>query len=451
MEPGELVAGRYRLESLVGRGAMGIVWLAKDERLDRQVAVKQLLLEAASVGSSGDAESSAEADEVTARAMREARIAGRLRHPNAIAVHDVVEHDGRPCLVLEYLLSDSLAAVLAARGGLPPQEVAGIGAQVAAALADAHAAGVVHRDVKPDNVLITADGTAKITDFGISRATGDGTVTAAGIIAGTPAYLAPEVAGGGDADFRSDVFSLGATLYAALEGSPPFGLDENPIALLHRVAAGEITPPRRSGPLTGTLLWLLRREPDERPTMRAAHEVLAAAAAGRPVPEFQPPSPTLVLPTRRWSPRAVLAGVAAVALVAAGGVLGLLINDPESTGTPGAATTSTSDTPPPPDEPACSARFEVGNSWQAGYEAKVTIRNEGDEPLSGWSLTWPMPDGHEINNMWGGTVEQDGNTVTVSNADWNVTVPVSGTISIGMTVDAPEGDRPSPTVRCQEK
>ena len=448
MEPGDLIAGRYRLESHVGRGAMGIVWLARDERLDRPVAVKQLVLD----GSTTDEK----AGEATARAMREARIAGRLRHPNAIAVHDVVEHDGRPCLVLEYLRSESLAAVLAARGGLPPREVAGIGAQVAAALAEAHAAGIVHRDVKPDNVLITADGTAKITDFGISRATGDGTVTAAGIIAGTPAYLAPEVAGGAAAGSRSDVFSLGATLYAALEGTPPFGVDENPIALLHRVAAGVPAPPRRAGPLTGTLRWLLRRDPGERPTMRAAHEVLAAAADGRPVPEPEPqprtPTPTLMLPTRRrWSPRTVVAGVAAAALVAAGVVLGLLINEPASTGTPATTSAPPATGTPPPVPPACSARFEVVNSWQAGYEAKVTVRNGGDETLTGWALTWTAPAGHEIKNLWGGTVEQDGETVTVRNADWNVTVPVKGTISVGLTVDAPEGDRPSPKVRCQEK
>ncbi|HEY7594126.1 MAG TPA: serine/threonine-protein kinase, partial [Actinophytocola sp.] len=221
MEPGDLLAGRYRLLSLVGRGAMGIVWRARDERLDRVVAVKELLLEASA--------DDAKAEEATARAMREGRIAGRVKHPNAIAVHDVVEHDGRPCLVMEYLKSESLGALITARGHLPPDEVAAIGVQVAGALAEAHAAGIVHRDVKPDNVLITATGTAKITDFGVSRAAGDATVTATGFMAGTPAYLAPEVALGQDADTRSDVFSLGATLYAALEGLPPFGVDENAI------------------------------------------------------------------------------------------------------------------------------------------------------------------------------------------------------------------------------
>lgn len=146
-----MVAGRYRVVSLVGRGAMGIVWLARDERLDRDVAIKELRPEGTDEGG-GD---------VTKRAMREGRIAARLRHPNAIAVHDVITYGGRPCLVMEYLKSASLAEVTATRGGLPPAQVAAIGAQVAAALAAAHANGVVHRDVKPDNVLLTTDGTRR--------------------------------------------------------------------------------------------------------------------------------------------------------------------------------------------------------------------------------------------------------------------------------------------------
>jgi serine/threonine protein kinase len=442
MEPGDLLAGRYRLLSLIGRGAMGIVWRAQDERLDRVVAVKRLLLDAAA-----DDEHAAEA---TARAMREGRIAGRLRHPNAIAVHDVVEHDGRPCLVMEYLRSRSLAEVIAAGGTLPPGEVAGIGVQVAAALADAHAAGVVHRDIKPDNVLITDDGVAKITDFGVSRAAGDAKVTATGFMAGTPAYLAPEVALGTDADFRSDVFSFGATLYHALEGTPPFGLDENAIAMLHRVAGGEVRPPHRAGPLSGLLMWLLRRDPDERPTMLGAHDALTAAVAGRPLPEFHPRPPTLLLPTRRVSRRTVVAGVAAAGLVAAGVALGLLISDPESTGAtsdpPDTRTSPTSTTPPP--GPACAAELAITNSWQAGYQAEVTVRNDGPETVTGWTVRWTMPAGHEINNLWNGVVSEDGAQVRVSNQEYNVTVPAGGTTTFGMTVDTTNTDRTEPALDC---
>jgi eukaryotic-like serine/threonine-protein kinase len=286
-DEGELIAGRYRLVSWLGSGAMGVVWQAHDERLRRAVVVKQLLLPARL--------SDGEADEASRRAMREGRITARLHHPHAIAVYDVVEHQGQPCLIMEYLASRSLATVLSTQGVLPPAKVASIGSQIAAALAAAHQAGIVHRDIKPGNVLLADDGTVKITDFGISHAVGDVTVTATGMLAGTPAYLAPEVARGNSAGFSSDVFSLGATLYTALEGTPPFGLNNNAIALLHQVASGEITPPRQSGPLTPVLLGLLQPDPDQRPTMDQAHDGLATLVASPAGPAAGPsasaPSP----------------------------------------------------------------------------------------------------------------------------------------------------------------
>ncbi len=267
-DEGELIAGRYRLISCLGTGAMGVVWQAQDERLHRTVAIKQLLL--------ASGLSDVEADEANRRAMREGRITARLHHPHAIAVYDVTEHSGQPCLIMEYLPSRSLATVLSIEGVLRPDIVAKIGSQIASALAAAHKAGIVHRDIKPANVLLAGDGTAKITDFGISHAVGDVTVTATGILAGTPAYLAPEVAQGNSAGFPSDVFSLGSTLYTALEGTPPFGLHDNAIAQLHQVASGEITPPRQSGPLTPVLMRLLQRDPGERPAMQEAWDALAA-------------------------------------------------------------------------------------------------------------------------------------------------------------------------------
>jgi serine/threonine protein kinase len=277
-DDGRLVAGRYRLGRRIGSGAMGVVWQAHDDRLHRTVAVKQLLLQPGLPA--------ADTDEAKRRAMREGRIAARLQHPHAIAVYDVAEEDGQPWLVMEYLPSKSLSTVLSERGTLPPREVAMIGMQIASALAAAHNAGIVHRDIKPGNVLLGDEGTVKITDFGISRATGDVTVTATGMLAGTPAYLAPEVAKGYDPGSPSDVFSLGSTLYAAIEGAPPFGLTENTIALLHQVASGKVTPPKQAGPLTALLMRLLRAEPEERPTMAEAREALAAVAAGRSAPEF---------------------------------------------------------------------------------------------------------------------------------------------------------------------
>ncbi|MCE7005987.1 serine/threonine protein kinase [Kibdelosporangium philippinense] len=270
-----LVAGRYRLGQRIGSGAMGVVWQAQDDRLHRTVAVKQLLTQPGL--------SAAQAEEGRLRSMREGRIAARLQHPNAITVYDVVEDDGQPWLVMEYLPSRSLAAELDDRGTIPPQEAARIGAEVASGLVAAHAAGIVHRDIKPANVLLGNDNSVKITDFGISRAVGDVTVTATGMLAGTPAYLAPEVAKGMEPTPASDVFSLGSTLYICVEGHSPFGLSENTLALLHAVAAGKISPPRQAGPLTALLMRLLRTEPEERPTMAAAKEALAAIAAGRPV------------------------------------------------------------------------------------------------------------------------------------------------------------------------
>ncbi|MGW0522456.1 serine/threonine-protein kinase [Crossiella sp. NPDC003009] len=290
-DEGRLVSGRYRLTRRIGAGAMGVVWQAKDERLQRVVAVKQLLLQP-------NLEHS-EAEEAKQRAMREGRIAARLQHPNAIGVFDVAEDDGAPWLVMEYLASRSLAAVVSDEGPLPPREVARIGAQVALALGAAHQAGIVHRDVKPGNILIADDGTVKITDFGISRAKGDVTVTRTGMLAGTPAYLAPEVAKGYEPGAPSDVFSLGSTLYAVVEGEPPFGLNENTLALLHAVAAGVVRPPQMAGPLTPVLMHLLRPQPNDRPTMTQASEALSAVAAGRQSALSTPPGgwATVVTPT----------------------------------------------------------------------------------------------------------------------------------------------------------
>ncbi len=290
-----LVADRYRLDQQIGAGAMGVVWRAHDLRLDRTVALKELLMQPGLAG--------AEAETARARAMREGRIAARLQHPHAICVYDVALDTGSagdravPWLVMEYLPSRSLATVLAEQGTLPPHEAATVGRQVAAALAAAHAAGIVHRDVKPGNILLGRNGTVKITDFGISRATWDATVTRTGILAGTPAYFAPEVARGELPGPAGDVFSLGSTLYAAVEGQPPFGLDENTLALLRAVAEGRVRPPQQAGPLSAVLMQLLANDPRQRPSMPDAVAALRAverAVLPGPItsgPVTPPPSP----------------------------------------------------------------------------------------------------------------------------------------------------------------
>ncbi|MGW5439469.1 serine/threonine-protein kinase [Nocardia asteroides] len=286
MTSDRLIAGRYRLTDPIGTGAMGVVWRATDVRLRRTVAVKQLLLAPGLTGS--------QALEAKLRAMREGRIAARLHHPNAITVFDVAEEDGQPWLVMEYMNAPSLAVKLAGGATLPPLEVAGIGAQAAAALSAAHDAGIMHRDVKPANLLVGDDGTVKLTDFGISHATGDVTVTATGFLAGTPAYLAPEIARGDDPKPAADVFALGSTLYAAVEGAPPFGEGDNPLAVLHAVARGVVPEPKQAGSLGPVLMWLLTASADERPTMAQARKALEDVAAGR-VPAL-PATATKVLP-----------------------------------------------------------------------------------------------------------------------------------------------------------
>lgn len=270
------MAGRYRLRSKLGGGGMGSVWLAHDTLLDRDVAVKQVTFPA-------DLTEEAER-EARNRALREGRLAARLSHPHATAMYDVALEGDDPWLVMEYMPSRSLAQALNVTESLPPLQVAQIGAQIADALSDAHEAGIVHRDVKPGNVLI-ADrgpdaGTVKISDFGISRAKGEDREGTGSVIIGTPAYFAPEVARGADPTEASDVFSLGATLYTATEGQPPFGIDADTIALLHRVAKAEIMRPARSGELTDALLRMLEPDPARRPTMAEARDLLAHTAAG---------------------------------------------------------------------------------------------------------------------------------------------------------------------------
>ncbi|MGW3966789.1 protein kinase domain-containing protein [Amycolatopsis sp. NPDC005003] len=450
-DAGELIAGRYRLAERIGQGSMGVIWRARDERLDRVVAVKQLDYDAA-LGPAASAQASA-------RALREARLTARLRHPHAITVHDVVEAPGGPYLVMEYLPSRSLAEVLADRETLPAEEVARIGAPIASALAAAHAEGVVHRDVTPGNVLLGESGVAKIADFGISRATGEGTVTGGGFIAGTPAYLAPEVAGGGEAGFPADVFSLGATLYRALEGTPPFGNDDNAITLLLRIAKEETIPPRHRGPLAEVLTRMLQRDPEARPTMAEVQELFEAVTGGRPLP---PPRPRpragtrLLRVRRRPRRRLVLAGAAGAVLLALGVVIGtVIVPDGTPVAAPAgpsgpAAPASSSPAPTTPADLGCAARYQVTNSWPGGYQVEVTVRNDRTAGLSGWSVRWQLPAGHRISGLWNGTFSVDGSTVTVENAAWNAKLDADKTTTFGLIALTQNGSadaRPALTCR----
>ena len=312
--PPVLLAERYRLVRLIASGGMGVVWEGWDELLHRPVGVKLLRPQ------QGVPET--EAEVAKNRAMREARITARLHHPNAVPVFDVVEHEGQPCLIMQFVPSTSLSEQVREGGPLLPREAARIGAQVASALAAAHRLGIVHRDVKPGNILIAADGTAMISDFGISHAAGDATLTSTGLVHGTPAYLAPEVARGAESDFASDVFSLGSTLYAAVEGAPPFGMDNNSIALLHRVASAGFSWPQRMGLLTPLVLEMLSSVPATRPSMKVAATRLAALYDRAESDAVEAPTTPMVVADRDAAPPggpAVLAagaaGLAAAATV----------------------------------------------------------------------------------------------------------------------------------------
>jgi len=288
--PGDVLAGRYWLVHRVATGGMGSVWEAWDELLQRRVAIKELVPQP---GLSWD-----DAAIARGRVIREARITARLHHPHAVTLYDVIDHGGQPCLILQYVPSRTLNSMLAEQGLLPVRFVTGVGAEVASALAAAHQVGIIHRDVKPSNVLITSAGTAMITDFGISHAAGDVSLTSAGMVTGTPAFLAPEVARGAPSGFPADVFSLGATLYAALEGTPPFGADQNPMAILHKVASGQIIPPRRSGKLTSLLGQMLATDPAARPPMSTVALLLGdlkgQSSAAMPASQLQ----TIAVPPR---------------------------------------------------------------------------------------------------------------------------------------------------------
>ncbi|MEU7876779.1 serine/threonine-protein kinase [Microbispora bryophytorum] len=266
------VAGRYHLLEPIGRGGMGVVWRAHDDLLDRTVAVKEVLYHPTSEEDS---------ETFTRRTIREARAAGRIDHPNVVVVHDVIEEDGRPWIVMQLVQSRSLGEVLRDQGALPPGRVAAIGLQVLDALCTAHAAGVLHRDVKPENVLLSGETRVVLTDFGIATMPEETGLTMTGGITGTPAFIPPERLNGDPAAPESDLWSLGATLYAAVEGRTPFERN-SPVATMAAILHDDPAPPRRAGALTPVLEGLLRKDPARRIGAAEAAALLNAAVAATP-------------------------------------------------------------------------------------------------------------------------------------------------------------------------
>jgi serine/threonine protein kinase len=278
---GRLVAGRYRLRSQLGRGSMGLVWLAHDEVLDRSVALKQVLLRGLE---SGEAQTAA-----LVRARGEARAAARVDHAGVIRIHDLVEDAGLVWVAMELLSGRTLREVMRAEGPLPVRDVARVGLCLLDALQATHHKGVVHRDVKPDNVFLCHDDRVVLTDFGIAHTLDDETTVPSGEFIGSPAYVAPELVRGSVAGPESDLFSLGATLFAAVEGCAPFrgGSIFDTLAGVLEDAPG---PFRRAGRLRPVIDGLLVKEPERRLSLDAARAALEAIQA--PVAENAPATPT---------------------------------------------------------------------------------------------------------------------------------------------------------------
>ena len=347
-----VIAGRYRLLSPLGEGGMGTVWRARDEVLHREVAVKEVRAPAGIPDS--------EVQRMYARLEREAWAAARVSNRNVVTVYDVATEDGRPWIVMELVRGLALSDVLDAEGPISPQRAAHIGAEVLSALRAAHEAGVLHRDVKPANVLISNDGRVVLTDFGIAMVEGSSALTMTGEVIGSPEFLAPERALGRTPGPESDLWSLGVMLYAAVEGNSPFR-QNTPLSTLRAIVDEELPPPYRAGPLAPVIEGLLRKDPAQRISAEQAEQDLRIVGAGGtpradapPVTPYPPavhafpaepptaplPSPAPTVPARaagsattttaeparnRRAAVVLIAGLAALAL-AIGGLTYALLN-----------------------------------------------------------------------------------------------------------------------------
>ena len=376
MQP-QVIAGRYEVIRSIGRGGMGTVWLARDTVLGREVAVKQI---GALPGEPA----------AKARAMREARIAASLNDAHAVGVFDVVDENDSHWLVMEYVEGQSLAEKIHEVGALPPTRVAAIGSAVASALARAHERGIVHRDIKPGNILIDNVGTPKISDFGIARAHTDDQLTQTGFMTGTPGYLSPELARGGDPTAATDVWALGATLYYAVEGQPPYESQANPLATLQAIARGEARPMEQAGPLGGAIAAMMNQDPSQRWDMATASERLGRIAAG---------DTTLSLPAGTVLPGAGAAAAGATEVLAAP-----------------LETTQRLETPPPPPPTAYPPRADEPRrderSRSLGWVVALLVL-----ALIGLGLAYALTDG------FGSKTPNTGRTTTVTSTNTQTKTP----------------------------
>ncbi|MFJ1776089.1 serine/threonine-protein kinase [Streptomyces anulatus] len=283
---GRLLAGRYRLGEVLGRGGMGTVWRADDETLGRTVAVKELRFPSAI--------DEDEKRRLITRTLREAKAIARIRNNSAVTVYDVVDEDDRPWIVMELIEGKSLAEAIREDGTLTPRRAAEVGLAILDVLRSAHREGILHRDVKPSNVLISEDGRVVLTDFGIAQVEGDPSVTSTGMLVGAPSYISPERARGHKPGPPADLWSLGGLLYASVEGCPPYDKG-SAIATLTAVMTEPLDPPKNAGPLTEVIYGLLARDPDQRLDDAGARALLNDVINAPDVPAPAPADSTQIM------------------------------------------------------------------------------------------------------------------------------------------------------------
>lgn len=442
---GRWVAGRYRILGELGRGGMGVVWLAADDLIGRQVALKELRSPA---GLSAE-----ERDVFARRALAEARNAARIHHPNAVVLHDAIsanEQDDAAYLVMEYVPAPSLDKVIRAEGRLSEGRVTAIALQLLDVLDAAHALGVVHRDVKPANILLAEGDVVKLTDFGIAHRVTDPRITRTGLVVGTPAYLAPELVRDGPISAAADLWSLGAVLFHAATGTSPF--ERADVAgTLSAILVEQIPAPSCHQPLAGAIAALLVREPQQRATSDQVRSILGlgvanvrGATAVMPTLDFgatRAPTNTRAdageapLPARRTGSSAfALASLAATAIVAGGLTVGLIASShhghPTSASTPPSSPTSNSPEPPPsatfastspspsavPTTPQPAAQGLLATGWH--YFTNNATSDCLDQDYSGGTphadvLSYPC--NHDTNESWNVMLNDDG-TYSLTNA-----------------------------------
>ncbi|MDT0327083.1 serine/threonine-protein kinase [Nocardiopsis lambiniae] len=446
-DSGRLLANRYRLDEVIGAGGMGRVWQGVDTLLDRPVAVKEL--------TSPPNLPAHEVEVLRTRMLREARSAAQLSHPSIITVFDVAEEDGRPWIVMELVPGSSLGDLIRDEGAQPVGRVADIGEQMAAGLSEAHGRGIVHRDVKPGNVLINARGRTVLTDFGIAHLDGATHLTSTGLLIGSPSYLAPEIAHGHSATPASDVWSLGITLFQALEGTLPFDRP-TPMATLTAIVTQELPAPVNAGPLAPLLRELCAKKPEDRPhidTVRArlreirdraetvesaapvtptltttapAEEPVVETAMAAEAPPPEQTGPTAPRPARaereRGNRRTLLlvAAVLVVLVVAAGATLMVSMN---RDGAPDAGLASEQQAGAAPDEEESAPPVSEEASEEA--EAEESTSEDADEepeedeadPWEGELEVHEDSSGFTVEYPDGWTYERDGHMVYFRNPD----------------------------------